>query len=398
MRITDVCAFYTPTGGGVRTYIDRKLAAGPAMGHDVTIIAPGEATRVEERGPRARIVWIENPLFPFDRNYRYFADEGVLHAAITASAPDMLEASSPWRSASMVARWPGPGSHAVPRSLFMHSDPLAAFAYRWFEGLASPAVVDKGFDWYWKHLLRLDGEFGMIVSACASLTDRLAAGGLRHVVTNPMGIDPHVFSPGLRDENLRADLLARCGLGPDATLLLGVGRHAPEKRWRMIVEAVMSAAYERPIGLVIVGSGRDSGKIRRTMGGNPHIHLAERTSDRAEMARFMASADALIHGSESETFCLVAAEARASGLPLITPDRGAAADHARASNGLTFASGDPVSAAQAIARFVDARVAGTLPAPPDEPVRTMDDHFRALFAAFETMIAAQGHEPERRAA
>ena len=393
MRIVDVCAFYAPTGGGVRTYIDRKLAAGPTMGHDVTIIAPGAATGIEARGPGARIVWLESPIFPFDRNYRYFADESVLHAAITAAAPDMLEASSPWRSASMVARWPG----TAPRSLFMHADPLAAFAYRWFEGIVSSAVVDKGFDWYWKHLLRLDGEFGMTVSACTSLTERLVAGGLRHVVTNPMGIDPHIFSPRLRDETLRADLLRRCGLGPDATLLLGVGRHAPEKRWRMIVEAVMSAAYERPIGLVIVGSGRDSAKIRRTMGGNPHIHLAERTSDRAEMARFMASADALIHGSESETFCLVAAEARASGLPLITPDRGAAADHARISNGLTYASGDPVSAAAAIARFVDARRAGTLRHAPDIPVRTMDDHFVELFATFEAMIA-QHHAPELRAA
>ena len=393
MRIVDVCAFYTPTGGGVRTYIDRKLAAGPAMGHDVTIIAPGSATGIEVRGPGARIVWLESPIFPFDRNYRYFADESVLHAAITAAAPDMLEASSPWRSASMVARWPG----TAPRSLFMHADPLAAFAYRWFEGIVSSAVVDKGFDWYWKHLLRLDGEFGMTVSACTSLTERLVAGGLRHVVTNPMGIDPHIFSPRLRDEALRADLLRRCGLGPDATLLLGVGRHAPEKRWRMIVEAVMSAAYERPIGMVIVGSGRDSAKIRRTMGGNPHIHLAERTSDRAEMARFMASADALIHGSESETFCLVAAEARASGLPLIAPDRGAAADHARISNGLTYASGDPVSAAAAIARFVDARRDGTLRHAPDIPVRTMDDHFVELFATFEAMIA-QHNAPELRAA
>ncbi len=385
MRITDVCAFYTPTGGGVRTYIDRKLAAGPAMGHDVTIIAPGAATRVEPRGPGARIVWLENPPFPFDRNYRYFVDEPGLHAAITAARPDILEASSPWRSASMTARWPG----RAPRSLFMHSDPLAAFAYRWFEGVVSPAVVDKGFDWYWRHLNRLDGEFGMIVSACESLTERLVDGGLRHVVTNPMGIDPHIFSPGLRDEALRADLLARCGLDAGGTLLLGVGRHAPEKRWRMIVEAVMAAAYDRPIGLVIVGAGRDSAKIRRTIGGNPHIHLAERTSDRAEMARFMASADALVHGSESETFCLVAAEARASGLPLITPDRGAAADHARASNGTTFASGDAVSAAAAIARFVDARAAGRLSRPVDASVRTMDDHFVDLFAAFEAMLAAQ---------
>ncbi|MBV8973427.1 MAG: glycosyltransferase [Sphingomonadaceae bacterium] len=395
MRIVDVCAFYTPTGGGVRTYIDRKLAAGPAMGHDVVIIAPGATTRVEERGPRARVVWLESPLFPFDRNYRYFADEAELHAAISAADPDVLEASSPWRSASMAARWPG--RKPVPRSLFMHSDPLAAFAYRWFEGVASPAVVDRGFDWYWRHLLRLDGQFDMVVSACNSLTARLEVGGLRRVVTNPMGIDPHVFAPTLRDEGLRAALLARCGLGPDATLLLGVGRHAPEKRWRMVVEAVMSAAYHRPIGLVIVGSGRDSARIRRTIGGNPHIHLAERTSDRAEMARFMASADALIHGSESETFCLVAAEARASGLPLITPDRGAAADHALASNGITYTSGDPVSAAAAIGRFVDLKRAGRLPAPSTEPVRTMDDHFAELFGAFAALIAAT-REPVAQAA
>lgn len=381
MKIVDVCAFYTPTGGGVRTYIDRKLAAGPAAGHEVTIIAPGATSGVEHRGPGAKIVWLQGPLFPIDRNYRYFADEAELHRAIDHEAPDMLEASSPWRSASMVARWPG----SVPRSLFMHADPLAAFAYRWFEGLATPATVDKGFDWYWRHLLRLDEHFDMTVSACDSLTERLAAGGLRHVVTNPMGIDPHIFSPGLRDEALRRRLLHQCELGPDATLLLGVGRHAPEKRWRMVVEAVTSAAYDRPIGLVIVGSGRDSGKIRRTIGGNPHIHLADRTSDRAEMARFMASADALIHGSESETFCLVAAEARASGLHLIAPDRGAAADHANQSGGTVYASGDATSAAEAIGRFVDARAAGTLPSPPDTPVRTMDDHFTALFASFEAL-------------
>ncbi len=381
MKIVDVCAFYTPTGGGVRTYIDRKLAAGPAAGHEVTIIAPGAANAVEQRGPGAKIVWLQGPVFPIDRNYRYFADEAALHRAIDAEAPDLLEASSPWRSASMVARWPG----SVPRSLFMHADPLAAFAYRWFEGLASPAVVDKGFDWYWRHLLRLDAHFDMTVSACDSLSARLAAGGLQHVVTNPMGIDPHIFSPRLRDEALRAVLLRRCGLGPDATLLLGVGRHAPEKRWRMIVEAVMAAAYNRPIGLVIVGSGRDSSKIRRTIGGNPHIHLAERTSDRAEMARFMASADALIHGSESETFCLVAAEARASGLFLITPDRGAAADHARQSGGMVFASGDAASAADAVGRFVDMRTDGVLPFRPDVPVRTMDDHFTTLFASFEAL-------------
>ena len=64
--------------------------------------------------------------------------------------------------------------------------------------------------------------------------------------------------------------------------------------------------------------------------GNPHVRLLEPTTDRPALARMMASADALIHGCEAETFCFVAAEALASGLPLIAPDRGGAADLARA--------------------------------------------------------------------
>ena len=54
MRIVDVCAFYSPLGGGVRTYIDQKLALADKFGVDMTVIAPGEDAQVEERGhPRA---------------------------------------------------------------------------------------------------------------------------------------------------------------------------------------------------------------------------------------------------------------------------------------------------------------------------------------------------------
>ena len=54
MKIVDVCAFYAPNGGGVRTYIDRKLQVGEAMGHEIVVIAPGGRNHVEERGPRAK--------------------------------------------------------------------------------------------------------------------------------------------------------------------------------------------------------------------------------------------------------------------------------------------------------------------------------------------------------
>ena len=69
MRIVDVCAFYTPAGGGVRTYVERKLAAAPAAGHEIIVLAPGRRNGVEQRGPGARIEWLESPRLPLDRRY-----------------------------------------------------------------------------------------------------------------------------------------------------------------------------------------------------------------------------------------------------------------------------------------------------------------------------------------
>src|SRR4051794_15708250 len=120
MKIVDVSAFYAPEGGGVRTYVDQKLAAGPASGHEIVILAPGAENRSEARGPRARIEWVASPRFPFDRRYRYFADAATIHRHLDRERPDFVEASSPWRSASAVASWPGD----VPRALIMHADPM----------------------------------------------------------------------------------------------------------------------------------------------------------------------------------------------------------------------------------------------------------------------------------
>jgi alpha-1,6-mannosyltransferase len=373
MRIVDVCAFYTPAGGGVRTYVDRKLAAAPAAGHEIVVLAPGRRNAVEQRGPGARIEWLESPRLPLDRRYGYFADQDQVHAALDRLRPDVIEASSPWRSASMVADWPGDAR----RVLVMHADPLSAYAYRWFGKLAERETIDRSFGWFWRHLRRLDGAYDAVVTASPSFSQRLRDGGLAHVVTNPMGVEAGYFDPGLRDLALRARLLERCALPPSATLLIGVGRHAAEKRWPMVIDAAIAAGNDRPVGLLLIGEGRDSARLTRQIGDNPHIHLLSPIRDRHALARTMASADALIHGCEAETFCMVAAEALASGLPLIAPDRGGSSDQALASGGLTYRSGSSMAAADAIRRFVDAP-----PARPDGRVRTMDEHFADLFALY----------------
>lgn len=387
MKIVDVCAFYAPKGGGVRTYIDRKLAAAPSFGHDVTVIAPGPEDRIEARGPNARIRWLASPVFPLDRNYHYFDDEAAIHAALDAEQPDMIEASSPWRSAAQVAAWPG----RAPRALVMHSDPMAAYFYRWFDPIASRATIDRHFEWFWRHLRRLDSGFDFIVSASDSLSRRLQAGGLQKVETIPMGVDPGIFSPALRDESLRAAMLEECALGPDAMLLLGVGRLAPEKRWRMVIEAAMAAGTRAPVGLVLIGGGRERAKLVRQIAFNPHIRLLQPISDRHALAKVMASADALIHGCEAETFCMAAAEARASGLPLIVPDAGGASDQAVGPMDLRYRARMARHAAAAILRADKMRAR---PRPPVPQPRLMDDHFAELFAAYASLVGRQ----QRRAA
>ena len=378
MKIVDVCAFYTPSGGGVRTYVDRKLVAFAERGHEVVVVAPGERDAEEQRGPHARVRWVKSPRFPLDRSYRYFADRPALHRVLDEEDADLVEVSSPWRSASMVADWRSERGARARLSLIAHADPLSAYAYRWFGGVASTQAIDRAFDWYWRHLRRLDQRFDLVVSASASLTRRLREGGLKKVMTDPMGVEPGRFSPALRDDAVRRDMLALCGLPDTALLLVGVGRHAPEKRWPMVAQAATIAGQQVPIGLVIIGGGARQRPVIDAIDGNPHVRLIEPTADRALLARMMASADALIHGCEAETFCFVAAEAIASGLPLIAPDRGGAADLAQAGGGVTYKSGSAQAAADAILDLVRAGIA-----PRDvRAVRTMDDHFDALLARY----------------
>jgi alpha-1,6-mannosyltransferase len=391
LRIVDVCAFYTPHGGGVRTYVERKLRAAPALGHEMIILAPGESDSVTEIGRGGRLVTIAAPTFPLDRKYRWFDDERRLHAALDALQPDLVEASSPWSSAAMVGRWQG----SAPRALVMHADPLAAYAYRWFGRVASIATIDRGFDRFWRHLRNLDQQFDLVVSASGGLSDRLTAGGLSKVITEPMGVEPGIFAPTHRSAALRREMLARCGLGEDATLLLGVGRFAPEKRWPMVVRAAAAASETHPVGLMLIGNGSDRARARLdkiAAGPNAlsrHVAIGGPLSDRGELAAVLASGDALVHGCEAETFCMVASEARASGLPLIVPDRGGAHDQQLPGAGLSYKSGDERALANAIRIFADRGVElQRRRAIAAAEVRTMDQHFAALFARYATLVPA----------
>lgn len=390
MRIVDVSAFYAPAGGGVRTYVDAKLRGAPRFGHEMIVIVPGPEYATFHRGPGAVLVTLPSPKLPVDRRYRYFNDQRALHAELDAWRPDHVEASSPWSSATMVGRWQG----AASRSLVMHADPLAAYAYRWLGGIASRDRIDRCFGWFWSHLRGLGRMYDTVVCSNSQLAHRLRAGGIENSETVPMGVEPGIFSPMHRSNALREAALARLGLDPSGVLLVGIGRFSAEKRWDMVMRAVAECASRRPVGLVLAGDGRRRQTLELLAERLPNVVVMPRITDRDEVARLLASADALIHGCEAETFCLVAAEARASGIPLIVPDQGAAVDQLVRGAGAVYRSANERSLERAIERFIDRgpelqRAAAVRAS----NVRTMDEHFAELFARYSEIASAPAYMP-----
>lgn len=385
MRVVDVNEFYSPTGGGVRTYIDHKMTIMAELGHELIIIAPAKANSVEERPGGGKIYWVKAPTLVLDPNYGIFLRGGAIHALLDQLQPDVVEASSPWRPAVIVGEWQ---NDTAVKVFFAHSDNVGAYPLRWFEGLASPERIEEWFAWWTRYMAKFLANYDAFVTNGPALYKRHAERGLTVHAAMPLGIQRGFFSPDNRDEQLRTSLLEQVGLPPEAHLLLGMGRHHGEKRWPMVFDAVEMAGAEMPVGMILIGSGVHTSRLERRLKDSPHIKLFRPVYDRVRLARIMASADALIHGSDAEPFGLGCLEGVASGLPIIVPDEGGCAELAEPAFAEMYRARDPRSAADAIRRLfardqTDLKAAAVAAA---NNVRTDRDHAEALMAYYQQLV------------
>jgi len=380
MKIADVNGFYAAAGGGVRRYVDAKFAAAARGAVDLTVIAPGDADRVERRDG-GRVVWVQGPPMPFDPRYRLFARREAVFAALEAAAPELVEASSPWTSAAFAAAWLGPAK----RALVFHQDAVAAYGHTFLDRLLPAPAID-GLAWpYWRRVQRLSRRFDVTVAGGGWLATRLAAHGVANAKAVPFGIESGPFSPDRRDEDLRAALLARCEAPADGKLLIAVSRFHPEKRLPTVIEAFARAKLRRgELGLVVIGEGLARASVERAAARAGHVTLLGSIKDRESFARHLASADLFVHGSAAETYGLAVAEAFASGLPAVIPDRGGAADLAARGRSVLYRTGDPADCARAILEALEGRTSEPAAAP-----ASLDDHFAALFRLYRELTPAR---------
>lgn len=411
MKLVDVSEFYAERGGGVRTYTHAKLAAGARLGVEVVIVAPGDADR-EERREGGRVIWVKSPRLALDPRYHVLLRERAVHAILDAESPDVVEGSSTWTGGAFVARWRG----AAARSLVFHQDPVAVYPHSLLDRAVAPARLDRLAWPWWAYLRRLAGAFDLTVVAGEWLAERLREQRVANAIAVPFGITKHgaTNASAAIDRDLvgsaaattaddahteetsrvRRELLRRAGAPDDATLLVAISRHHPEKRLGTVLRGV-SRANERQrarglpgVALALFGDGPLRALVEHDARRHGPTFVAGFTSDRARLRAALANADAFVHGSAAETYGLVVAEALDAGLPLVVPSRGGAADLADPAWAETYAPGDPVACADAIERLLvrdrdGLRAAARHAA--STRVRDLDDHFADLFARYSSV-------------
>ena len=314
-RVVDVNDFFCLTGGGVRRYHLEKLRF-MAKRDDLEyhLLLPSERAGVEVFG-HARVHHV--PAVPLLRSgYRLMANPLRVRRVLRGIAPDLVEVGSPYNTPDFV-RFALAGQPA-PIDGFWHPNypvPDVGRVLRkragWLGQLGEMAA------WWWAR--RTYGQFAATLAATHCMVDQLHDHGVGKVVHTPLGVDTQMFHPKHRDQKLRA----QWGAAPDDVVMAYAGRLSDEKNYQPLLAAythIRATTDLRPI-LVIAGNGPGEPLVRGLAERFREVHFLGFVEQPREMARILASVDAVASLSPYETFGLAAVEALASGAALLGSTR-----------------------------------------------------------------------------
>jgi len=328
LHLVDATMFWSPTGGGVRRYLQTKhawLARQPRWRH--TIAVPRVA------GAGADAATLPSWPLPASGGYRLPLRRRAIARVLVELRPDLIEAGDPYRvawGALDAAR-----SLGIPALAYCHSN-VAAMA-RLAAGPFATAAA-RAAERYARHLYR---RFELVLAPSEDMAARLRDWGVDRVACQPLGVDTETFHPRARDRAWRQ----RHGWSEATRVLVYAGRFAAEKHLDVLAAAV--ARLGDPYVLVAIGAGPVPPR------GDRVVVLPFVASSR-ELATALASADAFVHAGDQETFGLSALEAMACATPAVLR---ASAGLAELCDGVG-AIGVAAGSAAAFAEQVDALFAG----------------------------------------
>ncbi len=338
----DLTQSWSDVGGGVRTYLLHKrrhiLESTP---HSHLLIVPGKCDDVIIDG-RAITVTIASARVPGSPHYRLMLRNRAVREALNRFRPDLIECQDsynlPWAAIGYRKSHPNTALVAGYFTDFPTvyvERPLSRF-------IGHPAAGTLGrLSYRYCGLLyrRFDAVFALSENGGAA---KLRSLGIDPVGVVPLGVELGEFGPRLRDERLRHKL----GLGDDQPLLIYVGRLDGEKKPDVVVDAFRRLPSNLGAKLVLIGEGPLKQEIAAI--GDDRILMPGYVTNRAELARWLASADVYVSAMADETFGVSIVEAQASGLPVVGVAAGAMLDRVTDGTGRLGPVGDSAAMAENI--------------------------------------------------
>ena len=344
LLLCDVTQSWSEVGGGVGTYLRHKrqhiLDNTP---HRHLLIVPGARDEVIET-ERSIMATVASPKVPGSPNYRLLLRSGQVRRLLERFRPDLIECQDaynlPWTAIGHAKRHPGTAIVAA----YMTDFPTV-YVERPFGKYVGKAIANAATRlcyWYCGKLYaKFDLTYALSEHGGAA---KLRSLGIDPVEVVPLGVELGEFSPDRRDPALRREL----GVADEAPLLIYAGRLDGEKRAQTVVDAFRLLPDSLGAHLVLLGDGplREAFLAARLA----RFHAPGFVTGRAELARWLASADLYVSGMADETFGISIIEAQASGLPVVGVAAGAMIDRIADDIGRLGPVGDsPVMAANILA-------------------------------------------------
>jgi alpha-1,6-mannosyltransferase len=339
--LCDLTQSWSSVGGGVGTYLRAKrahlLAHTP---HRHLMILPGPEDAVEEsEDGRAITAWIRSPHVPFSPHYRLLLRNGAVRSVLERFLPDVIECQDaynlPWAALRHRKRFPETALVAGYMTDFPE-----VYAGRPFSKAFGRHVGSAAGRLCYSYCGKLYRQFDAVYALSqAGGGAKLRELGVDPVHILPLGVELEAFGPDRRDAALRRQV----GLGEDQPLLIYVGRMDIEKRPDIVVEAFRQLPPELGARLVLLGQGPIRDQVEKL--NDPRIVTPGFVTDRAELARWLASSDIYVSAMPNETFGVSVIEAQSSGLPVVGVAGGAMPERVRPGMGLLGPVGDSAAMA-----------------------------------------------------
>lgn len=356
LLLCDLTQSWSSVGGGVGTYLRAKRAhILDNSPHRHLMILPGTEDSIEEsNGGRAITAWIKSPLVPFSPHYRLLLRNRAVAQRLRHFLPDVIECQDaynlPWAALRHRSAYP----HTALIAGYMTDFPTV-YAERPFSKVVGKRLGEAAGRVCYRYLARLYPQFDAVYALSEhGGAETLRSLGIDPVHILPLGVELDDFGPHHRDPALRASF----GMTDDQPLLIYVGRMDIEKRPDIVVEALRMLPPELGAKLVLLGQGPFKDQFEAE--GDPRIVTPGFISDRAALARWLASSDIYVSAMPNETFGISVIEAQASGLPVIGVSGGAMRERVHPGMGYLGPVGDAAAMASNIARLwtEDVRAAG----------------------------------------